>query len=431
MRRALYLVLVLFLLSGGMGARGGISNYTDRGKIDFDTAMELLNPYGTWVKIDGLWAYTPLNHAKPYTNGRWIYTEYGWCWKGNEPHSWATEHYGYWKRGANKVWSWYPTPEWLPQIVEIRATSTHIGWRAAEVDVEGNFVEPAADRFAKTDEWTVVSLAQFTGPITPGMVESNEVAARVLDDSAESMHTYVTYRAIERPGPHPADFLVYKPEGMFAPEVENDPVPYPKPPVTVNPVPVMKTGAPAPVVKSAAVNPGLANPASSGVATNAAPVTNDAGSVDDDAAASAADARQVPYWITMSLPSYWSKRPADAQPKEVYLYRPEFYQDQDGIERRVQLWLNPASRTTLGGLREALEKRPPGGSEAAAGQTPGQPAEKVAPSGAEDSAFKSPFEESFGPSTAGVASPNSSSKGAPSGLGHGPAPSGTNGAPNP
>ena len=69
--------------------------------------------------------------------------------KGTKPHSWATEHYGFWKRGANHLWSWYPTADWLPQIVEIRATTTHIGWRAAEVDADGNFVEPAADRFAK------------------------------------------------------------------------------------------------------------------------------------------------------------------------------------------------------------------------------------------------------------------------------------------
>jgi hypothetical protein len=420
MRRAVHLVLLLSLLGGATHVRAGLTDFTDRGKIDFDMVMQLLNPYGTWTQIDGRWAYTPLNHAPPYTNGRWLYTEYGWYWKGTEPHSWATEHYGFWKRGANHVWSWYPTPDWLPQIVEIRATSTNIGWRAAEVDADGNFVEPAADRFAKTDEWTFVSLAQFTKPITPVVIASPEVAAKILDDSAESMHTYVTYRPITRPGPHPADFLVFKPDGMFAPEIENDALPDPK-------LTTAEPGKPAPVppVKTAAVgNAALSNAAPSGAVT-AAPAPSLAtlsdASDNDDASAAATDARQVHYWITMSLPTYWTPRPPNAQPKEIYIYRPEFYQDQDGVERRVGIWLDPKKRSTPGDLQAVLASRtqaqaPPGP------LPPGQPARQVS-SG--DNAFRSPFDESFRPG-AGVASPRSSSKGAPSGLGNGPA---TNAAP--
>jgi hypothetical protein len=415
MRRALPLVLLLFFLGGVMRTPAGLTDYTDRGKIDFDTAMELLNPYGTWAKVDGLWAYTPLNHARPYTNGRWLYTEYGWYWKGNEPHSWATEHYGYWKRGANHLWSWYPTPDWLPQIVEIRATSNSIGWRAAEVDTDGNFVEPAEDRFAKTDEWTFVSLAQFTKPITPAVIATPEQAAKILDDSAESMHTYVTYRPIQRPGPHPADFLAFKPDTMFAPQMENEAPPDPKPLVTTDP------GKPVPVVKTAAVgNSALSNAAPSGIAPSA-PTLATLGDGSDPNDASAADARQVPYWITMSLPSYWTPRPPNAQPKELYVYRPEFYQDQDGIERRVQVWLDPTKRSTPSDLQAVLGSRAT--TPAPAGPLPaGQPARQVT-SG--DDAFRSPFDESFRPS--GVASPRSSSKAAPSGLSD----SATNAAPSP
>src|SRR5271155_4847494 len=145
-RRLLFCVV---LLGSGVMSPGGVTPFTDRGKADFDTALQILNPYGTWSKIDGKWAYTPLDHLAPYTDGRWIYTEYGWDWKGRLPHSWGTEHYGYWKRGENKVWSWYPGPYWLPEIVEIRATSTHIGWRSAAVDRDSNYVEQPVDRYAK------------------------------------------------------------------------------------------------------------------------------------------------------------------------------------------------------------------------------------------------------------------------------------------
>ncbi len=80
-----FLVFSLALLGLGMIARAGTSSdtpFTDRGKTDFDTVLQILNPYGTWSKIEGKWAFTPRDHQVPYTDGRWIYTEYGWYWKG-------------------------------------------------------------------------------------------------------------------------------------------------------------------------------------------------------------------------------------------------------------------------------------------------------------------------------------------------------------
>lgn len=107
--RAFRFALFCLALSGLVTiSRGGMTSatpYTDRGKADFDTVLQILNPYGGWSKIGEKWAFTPRDHQAPYTDGRWIYTEYGWYWKGNLPHSWVTEHYGYWKRDADKVWS--------------------------------------------------------------------------------------------------------------------------------------------------------------------------------------------------------------------------------------------------------------------------------------------------------------------------------------
>ena len=120
-------------------------------------AIELLNPYGTWAKVGDKWAYTPLDHAVPYTNGRWLYSEYGWMWRGNSPTSWVTEHYGYWKRGADKVWAWVPGPELAAaDRRDPRVAGGHWLAQVPEVDADGNFVEAPADRFTKTDEWTFV-----------------------------------------------------------------------------------------------------------------------------------------------------------------------------------------------------------------------------------------------------------------------------------
>jgi hypothetical protein len=397
-RFALRSLFLAVLLWASLPAHGGVAEYADRGKIDFDTAMQLLNPYGTWAKAGDLWAYTPFDHQTPYTHGRWVYTEYGWYWKGTLPYSWATEHYGYWKRDDdNHVWSWYPGPFWLPEIVELRATATDVGWRSAAVDEDGSFIESPADRYAKTDEWTFVTKAHFTGPITPELVEKPEAAANQLDDSSASQHTYVTYRAIERPGPHPADFVALSADGGMFPPRAYDPEPSEPPPPKPKP-----TGTDAMI--AAAVK-----------AVPKPQLLSDR----DDGTEPPADMRQVHYWITMSLPSYWTPPPRDAKPNEIYIYRPDIFQDQDGIERRISLWIDPASRATLGAhLRDVLNASPTPASPAAPAG-PGTPA-VPATSASSEKAFRSPFDESFHGGS-------SSSKGStPPGLG---TPSATNAPP--
>ncbi len=404
-----FLRSVLFILLAGTGlGHAGIAPFSDRGKIDFDTAMQLLNPYGTWAKVDGIWAFTPLDHGAPYTNGRWLYTEYGWTWQGTLPHSWLTEHYGYWKRGADRVWAWYPGPTWLPETVELRAAPTAIGWRSAEVDRDGNFVQAPSERYTKTDEWTFVSLAQFAEPITPAKTAKPEEVEGLLEESTESVHSYLTYRQMDRPGPHPADFVSLGDGKMFAPMTAEEKSKALRP--MTKPAP--KTGGPAPT--SAGVN-----------------------SADQDG-----DPRQVVYWVTLSLPTIWTHPPVDARRNEVYLYRPDFYQDQDGIQRRIALWLDPGSRATETLHLQEVFAPPHGatgdGAGAAASSVPAVPAAPVETS---HSPFVSPFEDSFHPSDV-KKTPSASTKnpklsaGAPLSAAGAPlsaagAPVGTNAAPSP
>jgi hypothetical protein len=394
---------LLLLAATALVARAGLnaaSPYTDRGQADFDTFLQLLNPYGTWSKIGGKWAFTPTDHGAPYTNGRWLYTEYGWYWKGNLPHSWATEHYGYWRRGDDNVWSWYPGPFWLPEIVEIRQTDKYIGWRSAEVDDDGGYVEPPIDRYMKFDEWTFVRKQQFPNPITPSMVAPPDVAKSQLEDSTDCRHTYLTYRIIDRPGPHPADMLIFCNDGgMVTPktmeEIAADLKQPPKP--EVNPYAAKMTGTEQPRLVDAA---------------------------DSDAATG--DKRQVKYWVTMSLPTYWSKLPADAKPGQIYLYRPDMFQDNDGIQRRITLWFNPQQRTTL---KELMTEAPAATSKPGAEKTAAAAALPAMPVDAPESsdAFHSPLDDSYHGSAPSRATNSAASKGAvsqvPTGLA---APSATN-----
>jgi hypothetical protein len=387
-------VALLGLFAGGTLTRGGVAPYTDPGKIDFDTAMELLNPYGTWAKVGDKWAYTPLDHSAPYTNGRWLYTEYGWFWKGNASYSWLTEHYGYWKRGADKVWAWYPGPYWLPQTVEIRSSGDGVGWRSAEVDHDGNFVEQPADRFTKTDEWTFVTRAQFAGPITPAVIAKGSVSEQLLEESIVSIHSYMTYREIDRPGPHPADFINLGDGRMFAPMTDAERALAMRRPSPPKKVAADTNAAPA------APKPDAAALAASLTASVALPDAPQESAGDD----TADDTRQVKYWVTMSLPTLWTPAPVDGGRDQLFIYRPDFYQDEDGIERRVTLWLNPGLRSSEAiHLADVLRHRP---SASPATNGPGVAAAPAASSGGDfANPFNQPIEPSAGKQTTAPESP--------------------------
>ena len=389
------LLILLCLAFGATSlARAGMNAdtpYTERGKTDFDTAMQLLNPYGTWAKINGKWAFTPRDHLVPYTDGRWIYTEFGWYWKGRAPHSWITEHYGFWKRGGDKVWSWYPGAFWLPEIVEIRATSKYIGWRSAEVDDQGSFVEAPIDRYGKEDEWTFVTLPGFANPITPATVAPPDVAKEQLEDSTDCRHTYLTYREIDRPGPHPADFAdLCKDGGMLAPLTAAD-----------------EMAAQQAALQAAQQAQATSSPAAHMTGTNQPALL---GTQIDPSA----DTRKVKYWVTMSLPTYWTKPPVDAKPDQIFMYRPDFYQDNDGIARRITLWFNPKERGTL---KDLLGSTPMPKSTGASGApaTPAVPA-TAANSAPSNNPFRSPLDESPRPSSPKPATNAATKVAAPSGV---------------
>ena len=50
------------------------------------------------------WATVQDAHWRPYTLGRWAYTDDGWTWISDEPFGWITYHYGRWMRTRNLNW---------------------------------------------------------------------------------------------------------------------------------------------------------------------------------------------------------------------------------------------------------------------------------------------------------------------------------------
>jgi hypothetical protein len=91
---------------------------------------------GNWIDVEGYgygWqpdVATSDPNWRPYTDGYWAYTDYGWTWISYEDFGWATYHYGRWANLADYGWVWIPGEDldWGPAWVSWRTGGDHIGW---------------------------------------------------------------------------------------------------------------------------------------------------------------------------------------------------------------------------------------------------------------------------------------------------------------
>ena len=67
--------------------------------ITYQQFYDDLSPYGNWVNYGSYgYAWVPgVSNFRPYyTNGYWVYSDYGWTWASNYNWGWAPFHYGRW-----------------------------------------------------------------------------------------------------------------------------------------------------------------------------------------------------------------------------------------------------------------------------------------------------------------------------------------------
>jgi hypothetical protein len=100
----------------------------------YATFYRKLDPYGDWMETsDYGYVFQPRQAAqsrdwRPYTNGRWVYTDAGWTWISGEKFGWATYHYGRWIRLRSVGWVWVPGEQWAPAWVSWRKGNDYVGW---------------------------------------------------------------------------------------------------------------------------------------------------------------------------------------------------------------------------------------------------------------------------------------------------------------
>lgn len=91
-----------------------------------------LAPYGTWVTVGrygNCWRPSRVGRGwLPYSNGRWLYTDYGWTWVSYDPWGDIACHYGTWDYDPAYGWVWVPGYVWGPAWVTWCSTDDFIGW---------------------------------------------------------------------------------------------------------------------------------------------------------------------------------------------------------------------------------------------------------------------------------------------------------------
>jgi hypothetical protein len=91
---------------------------------------------GNWIDVEGYgYGWQPdlaVNDPnwRPYADGYWAYTDYGWTWISYEDFGWATYHYGRWASLADYGWVWFPGSDldWGPAWVSWRFGGDYCGW---------------------------------------------------------------------------------------------------------------------------------------------------------------------------------------------------------------------------------------------------------------------------------------------------------------
>jgi hypothetical protein len=100
----------------------------------YSTFYTKLEPHGAWLETSDygyVWQPREAESSRswrPYTNGRWVYTDAGWTWISQEPFGWATYHYGRWTRLRGIGWVWVPGDQWAPAWVSWRKSNDYVGW---------------------------------------------------------------------------------------------------------------------------------------------------------------------------------------------------------------------------------------------------------------------------------------------------------------
>jgi hypothetical protein len=145
MKRFLWLISLIFaivlagapsLQAAGPGSGpGGAPPGAPQGfgvTLDIGTCYDYLAPFGSWIDLDPygyVWCPRHMGYGwRPYSDGHWIWTDYGWTWVSDFDWGWMPFHYGRWGWEDDCGWFWVPGFDWGPAWVTWRWNDLYFGW---------------------------------------------------------------------------------------------------------------------------------------------------------------------------------------------------------------------------------------------------------------------------------------------------------------
>ena len=175
---------------------------TDSEASSYTTFYRKLDPYGDWMETrDYGYVFQPRQAAqsrewRPYTNGRWVYTDAGWTWISDEKFGWATYHYGRWIRLRSVGWVWMPGEQWAPAWVSWRKGNDYVGW--APLPPEAQFdrrigIRNWADNYYDIgpDQYAFVPTNEFGRQLTPSEIVPRKQNVAIINQTINV--TNITY----------------------------------------------------------------------------------------------------------------------------------------------------------------------------------------------------------------------------------------------
>lgn len=155
MKKLIWIIPVIFLAATacaaylsstdeGYGVGGGgayIGGPQEFGaELDINYCYDYLSPYGSWIDLDPYgYVWTPRHMGyrwRPYGDGHWVWTDYGWTWISDFDWGWMPFHYGRWGWDDDCGWFWVPGTTWGPAWVTWRYNDLYMGWAPIPPGIE-------------------------------------------------------------------------------------------------------------------------------------------------------------------------------------------------------------------------------------------------------------------------------------------------------
>ena len=184
-------VIILLMIIASVISTGKTS--AQQGYVSFQVFYDQLSPYGDWVnspEFDYIWIPDAGPDFFPYsTEGRWIFTDYGWTWLSYYDWGWAPFHYGRWDYNDYYGWFWIPDNKWGPAWVSWRRAEGYYGWEPMGPGISISMSFGRQNNY-HSDNWIFVRERDFNRPDIDRYYVNRRQNDRIIRSSTVINNTY-------------------------------------------------------------------------------------------------------------------------------------------------------------------------------------------------------------------------------------------------